>query len=158
MILVEDIPNGTNIVSAVGQHKLVDDVWDNNNINGLNLTHPITPDLPIGSYEFRVRVTDNLNNTGPWSDIVTFQVSGNCGGDGGEVDTNFDGTYYHYILSPCNVNVGSISVKSLSSIALFSGIGYQISGSGFIAYDGYIDQHDNNQLGIETVEIGGNCP
>jgi len=76
--LTETTPDGTNIVSAIGQYRLIGSAtWINFTII---LSHPSTPDITVlGSYELRVNVTNNVDDTSEWSNIETFKVSSNCG-------------------------------------------------------------------------------
>jgi len=75
--LAETTPNGTNIVSAIGQYRLVGGAsWINFTII---LNNPETPDLTeFGSYELRVNVTNNVTDTSEWSNIVTYNITDDC--------------------------------------------------------------------------------
>lgn len=77
--LTDTTPNGTNIVSALGQYREVGSAtWIN---FAIILNNPQTPDLTvIGSYEVRINVTNNVSDTSEWSNISTFKVSSNCDG------------------------------------------------------------------------------
>ena len=67
-------PNGTNIIGALGQYRLVgSSTWINFTIN---LNSPQTPDITnLGSYELRVNVSNNVADTSAWSNISTFNVT-----------------------------------------------------------------------------------
>lgn len=77
--LVKSTPIGTQITSASGQFRAVGDT--NWLTFGIVLNNPETPDIVLpGSYELRVNVTNNINDTSAWSNITTFTVSNNCDG------------------------------------------------------------------------------
>jgi len=73
------LPNGTFITSAQGEYKLSSSgTWIPFNIVDLNA--PATPDIVIlGDYDLRVKITNNLGQQSPWSNVSTFTVGNNCG-------------------------------------------------------------------------------
>ena len=75
------VPNGTFITSAEGEYKILPSGnWVPFNIT--DLSAPTTPFIPIlGDYQLRVKISNNLGQQSPWSNISTFSVSTNCGGD-----------------------------------------------------------------------------
>ena len=78
-------PNGTTISSAIGQYRVVGSATLVN--FPILLSNPETPDITtIGDYELRVNVTNNINDTSEWSNIVTFSVSTDCSGGDGPIE------------------------------------------------------------------------
>lgn len=88
------VPSGTFITSADGEYRLTPSgSWIPFSID---LGAPATPDIfTLGNYELRVKVTNNLGQQSPWSNISTFAVSTICGGDD------------IVITQTCNSNCGS---------------------------------------------------
>jgi hypothetical protein len=76
------------------------------------------------------------------------------------VNDNFDGKFYRYVLSPCDINYGLMRVKSINKITDYTLI-YYLTGSGNIGKEGKIAYKDTNLSSTpHTISYGSgvNCP
>jgi hypothetical protein len=138
------VPNGTFITSAAGEYRLLP---SGNWIPfSINLNTPATPDIfSLGNYELRVKVTNNLGQVSPWSNVSNFSVSTICGGNDIVItqDCNSDcGSGWEVIIF---VPVGESRTLTIQKIGLatYAGNGF-LNSLGCGEFDGVLLSNDTS--------------